>query len=164
LAEGADWLPESESRDGVLSAGDCRVAVLPLALPEWRCDPRGGRLEAAGGRLTLTQEITARSLYTPVFFDLKSKRSAQDRTWRQLTVVEMLERVAPDMAVGFRAQSGRKQWLFYRSLGPAANRTLLGQNISGEFSAGRVKPSGKMTEWIQIEPVEEGESPAASGE
>jgi hypothetical protein len=97
-------------------------------------------------------------------FDLKHKRSQKERTWRQLTVAEMLETMPHDKAVGFRAQSGRKQWLLYRSLGPAGNRTVLGQNIAGEFYAGRLKSSGKVAEWIEIEPVENDEAQTKHGE
>ena len=59
--------------------------------------------------------------------------------------------VPRDVAVGYRAQSGQRQWLFYRSLAPAGNRTLVGQNIAGEFCAGRLLDSGKFDEWIEIE-------------
>ena len=90
----------------------------------------------------------------PVLFDLDRKRTKSERTWRQLTVAEMLEIVPSDLAVGYRAESGRDQWLFYRSLGPAGNRTLIGQNIAGEFFAGRLRKSGKLDEWIEIEAVE----------
>jgi hypothetical protein len=65
---------------------------------------------------------------------------------------ELLEIVSRDLAVGFRAQSGADQWLVYRSLGPAANRAVLGQNISSEFYAGRFREDdGLVTEWIEIE-------------
>ena len=88
-----------------------------------------------------------------MLFDLKPGRSKRERTWRQLTVAESLEIVPHDVAVGFRAQSGRDQWVFYRSLGPAANRTLLGYNIAGEFAAGRFLATGKVKEWLEIEAV-----------
>jgi hypothetical protein len=64
-----------------------------------------------------------------------------------------MEVLPHDSAVGYRAQSGNDQWLFYRSLGPAGNRTFLGQNIAGEFSAGRFLTSGKYKEWIEVEAV-----------
>ena len=57
----------------------------------------------------------------------------------------MLQVVPRDVAVGFRAQSGDDQWLVYRSLGPAGNRAVLGQNISSEFYAGRFQR--KMASW-----------------
>jgi hypothetical protein len=64
-----------------------------------------------------------------------------------------MEIVPNDVAVGYRAQFGDDQWLFYRSLGPLGNRTLLGHNIAGEFCAGRFLDTGKFKEWIEIEPV-----------
>ena len=151
LAPGVAWQPEKETRDGVLAAGKRRAAILPLALHEWRLDPRGGNLNAEDEQLLLTQETTGRALYCPLLLDLKPRRSKAERTWRQLTVAESLEIVPHDVAVGFRAQSGRDQWIFYRSLGPAGNRTLLGYNIAGEFAAGRFLSTGKVKEWLEIE-------------
>jgi hypothetical protein len=64
----------------------------------------------------------------------------------------MLAAVPRDLAVGFRAQTGDDQFLVYRSLGKAANRAVLGQNISSEFYAGRFREEdGLVTEWIEIE-------------
>jgi hypothetical protein len=153
-----EWRPEKETRDGLLVSNTQRAAVLPLALAEWRSDPRSGQLEFANEKLTLTHEGNGRALYCPVLFDLDRKRTTSERTWRRLTVAEMLEIVPSDLAVGYRAQSGRDQWLIYRSLGPAGNRTLIGQNIAGEFFAGRLRKSGKLDEWIEIEAVENDEA------
>jgi hypothetical protein len=147
------WRPELETRDGLLLGHRARVAVLPLALREWRADPRSGELVDGGGHLTLTQEAHGRALCCPLFLDLNRKRVKKERTWRQLTIGESLEIVPHDAAVGFRAQSGPDQWIVYRSLGPAGNRTVLGQNIAGEFSAGPFLASGKYKEWIEIEAV-----------
>jgi hypothetical protein len=152
LDEHVVWQPEGDTRDGVLRANELQAAVLPLALPEWRTDPRGGTLTAENGRLVLTQESTGRAMCCPLFFDLKPTRAKKERTWRQLTVAEWMEVLPRDVAVGFRAQSGRAQWLIYRSLGPAGNRTVLGHNIAGEFCAGRFR-SGKFEEWLEIEAV-----------
>ena len=146
------WLPETETRDGVLIANKQWTAVLPLGLFEWRSDPRGGTLSSESGRLTLTEATTGRSLYTGLIIDLDPARSKKCRTWRQLTVSEMLQVVPRDVAVGFRARSGDDQWLVYRSLGPAGNRSVMGQNISSEFYAGRFKEEdGLVAEWIEIE-------------
>jgi hypothetical protein len=147
------WKPETESRDGLLHAANGCAAILPLALPEWRTDPRGGSLTQADGRLVLAQESAGRALYCPLLIDLKTKRAKKERTWRQLTVGESMEIIPRDVAVGFRAQCGRRQWLFYRSIGAPGNRTVLGQNISGEFCAGRFRTSGKLDEWIEVEAV-----------
>ncbi len=123
---------------------------MPLALREWRADPRSGSLAVSDNRLVLTQEANGRAICCPLFVDLKNKRSAKERTWRQLTVGENMEILPADVAVGYRAQSGDDQWLVYRSLGPAGNRTLLGHNVAGEFCAGRFV-DGKFKEWIEIE-------------
>jgi len=145
------WQPEVETRDGVLVGKKFRAAVLPLALGEWRVDPRGGSLSEEAGRLALTQEWTGRALYCPLLIDFDTKRTKRERTWRQLTVAESLSIVPRDLAVAFRAQSGKDQWLVYRSLGPSGNRTFMGQNISGEFCAGRFPKSGEIDEWIEVE-------------
>jgi hypothetical protein len=147
------WQPEVETRDGILAGRKTRAAVMPLSSHEWRADPRGGSLAVDNGRLALTQEANGRAVCCALFIDLDKKRSKQERTWRQLTVAEWMDVLPHDMAVSFRAQSSKDQWLFYRSLGPAGNRTFLGQNIAGEFSAGRFLKSGKYKEWIEIEAV-----------
>jgi hypothetical protein len=153
LDDGDTWRPEVETRDGLIVGHRARAAVLPLALSEWRADHRGGSLDERDGCLTLTQESGGRALCCPLLIDLDRKRTTKERTWRQLTVGESLEVVPRDAAVGFRAQSGKGQWLFYRSLGPVGNRTVLGQNIAGEFSAGPFLSNGKYKEWIEIEAV-----------
>jgi hypothetical protein len=153
LAAMAQWQPEKETRDGVIESGRCAAAVMPLALHEWRNDPRGGSLTADGRQLVFEQGATGRALYCPLLLDLKSKRSQRERTWRQLTVAEALAAVPRDVAVGFRAQSGDDQWVFYRSLGPVGNRTLIGYNIAGEFAAGRFLKTGNVKEWVEIEAV-----------
>jgi hypothetical protein len=153
LASNIRWQPETETRDGILAGEKIYAAVMPAALSEWRADPRGGTLESRGGRLILTQETRGRAICCPLIIDLDRRRTKGERTWRQLTVGENLEIVPNDVAVGYRAQSGDGQWLFYRSLGPAGNRTVLGQNIAGEFTAGRFPSSGKFKQWIEIEAV-----------
>jgi hypothetical protein len=153
LAHDTHWQPEADTRDGLLVAGKVRTAVLPLGLHEWRCDPRGGALQEYAGQLILSQEARGRALCCPLVIDLDRKRSKKPRTWRHLTVGENLEIVPRDVAVGFRAQSGKDQWLFYRSLGQSGNRTVLGQNIAGEFCAGRFLTTGELREWIEIEAV-----------
>ena len=153
LDERVRWQCEADTRDGHLLGDKLRVAVMPLALPEWRTDPRG-ELAESDGRLVLSQEADGRAMCCPLFFDLKSGRSKKERTWRQLTVAEWMEVVPRDAAVGFRAQSGRDQWLVYRSIGPAGNRTVMGQNIAGEFCVGRIHASGKFDNWLEIEASE----------
>jgi hypothetical protein len=127
-------------------------AVLPLALPEWRTDPQGGALQAVDGRLELRQHAAGRALACPLLLDLRPERSLAQLTWRQLTVAQSLEIQPRDVAVGYRAQCGMDQWLFYRSLARRANRTVLGQNTSSEFFAGRfLAPSGEVEQLVEIE-------------
>jgi hypothetical protein len=153
LANSILWKPEVETRDGILTGLRARAAVMPLALREWRADPRGGALAEHDGRLTLQQQANGRAICCSMFIDLDRKRSAKERTWRQLTIGDMLEVVPADAAVGYRIQSGDDQWLIYRSLGQPGNRTLLGHNVAGEFCAGRFSSAGKFKEWIEIEAV-----------
>ena len=60
-----------------------------------------------------------------------------------------------DVAVGHRIQSGRDQWLYYRSLAECGSRTLLGQNFSSDFYLGRFHKDGSIDELIEIEAEEE---------
>ena len=144
--------PQQETREGLLVAGRPVARVLPLALPEWRSDPRIGQLTARDGHLELEQEDVARNLACPLLIDLKRTRVKKPCTWRQLTVAQALENQPPEVAVGYRAQCGKQQWLLYRSLEAPANRTVLGQNLSNECLVGRfLSPSGEVDELLEIE-------------
>lgn len=152
LASAVDFAGERETRDGLLVAGDSAWRVLPLALAEWRADPRGGELAAIDGQLAWSVERTGTAAIAPLLIDLRSKRSRKECTWRQLTVAQGLEIQPPDVAVGYRAQSGADQWMFYRSIAERANRTLLGQNTASEFFAACFDPdTGLAEELVEIE-------------
>lgn len=142
LATGVDFRAEAETRDGVLASTAAPLArVLPLALPEWRIDPRVGDLSLSDCRLRLQQRTRARAMACPIFFDLSRQRAQQPCTWRQLTIAEWLVIQPPDVAVAYRAQSGDRQWVVYRSQAPRANRTFMGQNLSSEFLVARFLPN-----------------------
>ncbi len=146
------FTPELETREGLLTAGKTVGRVLPLALPEWRSDPRVGQLSSVDGHLELKQEREGENIACPLLIDLKKSRAKKECTWRQLTVAQSLEIQSHDVAVGFRAQCGKQQWLIYRSLAEAANRTLLGQNLSVECLVARfLTPSGEIDELLEIE-------------
>jgi hypothetical protein len=67
-------------------------------------------------------------------------------------VAESLVIQPADVAVGYRVQCGKDQWLFYRSQAPRANRTLLGQNTSSEFFAARfVAKTGGVEDLVEIQ-------------
>lgn len=139
-----------ETHEGYLVAKRRLGLVMPLALPEWRAAKADGSLEATADGLELRQRARAPRLYAPLFVDLDRKRFDTPFTWRQLTVAENLQIQPPSAAVGYRVQAGSGQWLFYRSLTPPKNRTLLGQNLSNEFFAGRFDTDGEVEELIAL--------------
>lgn len=150
LAPGVSFAPEGETRDGMIQGRKKLAVVLPLALPEWRSDRRSGALEANAEGLALTLQCEGAALYAPWFFDLSRPRMKKERTWRRLTVAERLVIQPSEVAVGFRVQVDRQQWMFYRSLTKAANRTVLGQNLNSEFVAARFLPTGYLEELISV--------------
>lgn len=143
---------EGETRDALLVDGKPLARVMPLALPEWRIDPRVGELTGEGNVLRLSQKVVGRSVACPVFIDLDPQRSTEASTWRQLTVAEALQIKTTDVAVSYRVQSGQGQWVFYRSQGPRGNRTFMGQNTSSECYIARfAAPGGEVEELMEIE-------------
>lgn len=153
LGNGVAFSPTEETREGWLVSGERRLAgVVPPAMAEWRADPRGGEMTSDGGDLVLHHEAVGSAIACPLWLDLKPKRFAKQRTWRQLTVAQALEPVRSDVAVGFRIQSGKDQWLLYRSLARKANRTVMGQNYSSESFFGRFDPAtGLAEEYFEVE-------------
>jgi len=150
LTDSTRFEAAEETHDGYLVANRRLGLVMPLALPEWRNAKADGSLEAAADGLELRQTARASRLYAPLFIDLDRKRLDEPLTWRQLTVGESLQTQPRSAAVGYRVQVGEGQWLFYRSLTPPANRTLLGQNLSDEFYAGRFDTDGEADELIAL--------------
>lgn len=145
LALGVAFVGETETREAVLRTARPRALAMPLALPEWRSDSRIGSFAATDGQLELRQSNPGTSLVAPLFFDLRRKRFAGDRTWRQLTVAEDRQIQPPDRAVGYRVHIGGEQWIVYRSLTPRGNRTLLSHNLSTEFLVARFEPHSDAT-------------------
>jgi hypothetical protein len=155
LSLGAKLTVESaaESRElSLLQGGRRRAVVVPLALAEWRSDRRWGELSIESQGVRLSQSARqASNLFAPWFIDLSGRRLTRPLTWRRLTVAEDRETVPDDMAVGYRVQAGRQQWLFYRSLAACGNRTLLGHNLVSEFLAARFSRKGVAETLIEIE-------------
>jgi hypothetical protein len=108
LAAGIAVRPAPESRELTLLGKTPRAVVLPLALPEWRMDPRGGTLTGSGAsgpevtatsgehtatngiepafafdsaaEIVLSQTAHGRRLFAPLWIDLSGKRvRRQDR-------------------------------------------------------------------------------------
>ena len=139
------------TREGILRGRKPIAAVLPLQLPEWRADRAEGSLEQMTHGLRLRQTVRAQRLFAPLFIDLKPKRFSRQLTWRRLTVAHQLAILPPDVAVGYRIQTGKHQWVIYRSLGPSASRSVLGQHFSSEFVLGRFQKDGEFEQLIEIE-------------
>jgi len=150
LAE-AEFEPAKETTEGWLMAKRRQFSIVPLALPEWQSAARGGRLTAQPGTLRHALSTQGKTLFAPLLVDLDTTRSRQPLTWRQLTVAETRVIQKPDVAVGYRAQFGRQQWIVYRSLGERANRTLLGHNTAYEFVVARFLRTGQVDTLLQIE-------------
>jgi hypothetical protein len=151
LAEAVRLEPAADTREAWLVGPKVRLAVLPLALAEWRVDPRRGELTAEGDQLVLCQTAFGQNLYAPLLIDLDRKRARRGLTWRQLTIADQRQIQNSDVAVGFRAQSGRDQWLVYRSLAGVAARTVLGQNLATEFLFAKFNRDGSAGRLVEIE-------------
>src|SRR5207249_5107973 len=128
-----------ETREGWLVAdGRRRATIIPLALPEWRAEFCHSELSAESHRLTLRQAALGRNLFAALWIDLNPRRARRPLTWRRLTVGENLALVPRDMAVGYRVQVGHEQWLFYRSIAPVGNRSVLGHNTISSYACARI--------------------------
>lgn len=152
LGAGASVRPMKDSREVVLACeGQQQALVLPLGLGEWHEDGEPGSLRQCEKSLELCQSAEGQRLLAPLWIDLDAKRFDSPLTWRRLTVGEALKPVARDVACGYRVTVGKQTWLVYRALGPRANRTLLGHNISHEMLVGRFDRKGEVEPLIEIE-------------
>ena len=147
------FAPAAETVEGVLAAHKAKARLLPLGLSEWRSNGRSGQLTMGERCLELRQQARGTALLAPLLIDLDKKRLDEQLTWRHLSIAERRELQPADIAVGYRAQIGTRQWLFYRSLAPPAARTVLGQNLSTEFLAARFKQEGETDILVEIEPA-----------
>jgi hypothetical protein len=151
LCDGIRFRQACETREGLLLGRKPRARVLPLALAEWQADRRPGHLRQTTGGLELRQAAEGRSLFAPLFFDFDRSRMNKPVTWRQLTVGQSLRAQPADVAVGYRATVGKRHWLIYRAPAGAANRTVLGHNLTTEFLAARVTRRGAIKPLVEIE-------------
>jgi hypothetical protein len=151
LVERVRFEPAEETHEGFLLGAKRRALVLPLALPEWRCDSRPGALTSTEQGLELHQLATGTALFAPLFVDIDPHRIRRPFTWRQLTVAENLEIQPRDVAVGYRVMSGDQQWLLYRSLAPTGNRTVLGHNLISQMLVAQFGRDGEVEALVEIE-------------
>jgi len=150
LAPGLETEAAGETREILAFDTAMRFMALPLALPEWRTPGRGSLTATTAGTLMLEQ-FGGRRLYAPLWLDFEPRRIGRPLTWRQLTVADTRQILPAHQAAGFRVQAGLAQWLVYRALDAARNRTLLGCNVSAEFLVGRIKRSGEVSRRLQIQ-------------
>ncbi len=151
LLEAISLRPAEQTWEGFLVGRSRAALVLPLALPEWRADPQVGRMLRTDRGLELCQAVRGRAMLAPLFFDLKPRRMTRPLTWRHLTVAENLRAQPDDVAVGYRVMVGGQQWLIYRSLAEAGNRTLLGHNLASELLVARFGRDGEVEPLVEIE-------------
>jgi hypothetical protein len=151
LCSATAWREACETREGALAGRKPRAMLLPLGLPEWLADRRGGELVVAGGSLELRQTATGRALWTPLFFDLDRSRVSKPLTWRPLAVAESHVVQPPDVAVGYRVALGKAQWLIYRSLASPQSRSLLGYNVCTETLVARFDREGEVDPLVEVE-------------
>lgn len=117
------------------SEGKRQALMVPLASGEWRRQTSPHQLNIEDGWICLLHQSESHNLYAPVVMAIRREHLNVPLTWRTLTVVENLQLVSPDMAVGYRLQFDRSQWLFYRSLSTAVPRSFLGCHTAAEFCA-----------------------------
>ncbi len=143
---------ETETNEVFWGGRDTGSWVFPLALPEWQHERATGSIHAGSfdGR-TLRQSGRGKAMYVPLWIDLDRRRRKKSRTWRALTVAENRVICSPDQAVAFRVQIGKQQWVCYRALDKAANRTFFGHNLITEFILARVNSDGELENLVEVE-------------
>ena len=151
LGEGIAARFAQESREGELANHKSMARLLPLALPEWRVEPAQGELSGSPSAIRWESRGRGSCLFHPLFIDLDKRRAEKPLTWRRLTIAEDRTIQPPDVAVGYRIQIGSRQWIVYRALSHAANRSVLGQNYSQEFVMARFTKEGTSDPMIEIE-------------
>lgn len=151
VASECDLSTEKDSREGSIHFGRRCVRVLPISAPEWRSGPSTIELEFGERSIDLSFQGRVKKAYVPLFFDLEPRRYKKPYTWRQLTVARERTVISNEEAVGFRVQSGKDQWLVYRSLAPVHPRTVLGEHINSEFYMGQFFAEGECIELISVE-------------
>lgn len=150
LADNLTCVQADETREAYLDGEKRLGAILPISLPEWKTQSTNQELTINGEGLFCSATDTATATYFPLFLDLNPVRCQSPLTWRQLRVAEQREIVSRSIAVGYRAQVGQEQWLFYRTLSAPGNRTVLGQNLVCDFLAAQFDADGQTTEIVRI--------------
>jgi hypothetical protein len=151
-------LPEErggEASDSPLEAPTKRVGlVLPIGLPEWKRGNDQGELVSAGGVLRLKSSAHQCRLYNPLVVALNRLDREPAYTWRRLHVAQDLKHAPGEVALGYRVQIGKDQWVVYRSLAPCKRRSVMGLHLATEFYTGRFAPDdGSFEAMIEVNPA-----------
>jgi len=143
-----------ESRPGKRADRPLMVA-LPLGIGEWKGADPAGRFNAAvaadGARLEVSQQSDVARMLAAIWLDCDGTRASGAVTWRQLTVADTRQNLPRHRACGYRVRAGLAQWLVYRALDVARNRTVLGCNVSAELLVGRIRKDGSVGRLIEIQ-------------
>jgi len=154
LATGAEFEPDPKNTEGAIcTPSGARCLALPLYLPEWRRQSVAASLTSSEQSLVMRHATSGqRRLFSPILISLCNRHAKKPFTWRRLTVGEDLRIVGPDEATAFRVQSGKDQYLFYRTLAPPLRRTALGLHTLAEFYAARFSAeNGDVDTLIEVE-------------
>ncbi len=154
LASGAEFEPDPKNTEGAIcTPSGARCLALPLYLPEWRRQAVAASLTSDEQSLVVRHATSGqRRLFSPVLISLCNRHAKKPFTWRRLTVGEDLRIVGSDEAAAYRVQSGKDQFLFYRTLAPPLRRTALGLHTLAEFYAARfTAANGDVDTLIEVE-------------
>ena len=151
LASGVQLTPADDAHEARIQVGEKAYLAFPLAASEWRGAPSDAVLACENDRITWSRSVRGRHVFNPLWICLKPAALQRPFTWRQLTVAEQRLIIARDVAVGYRVQHGSNQWALYRSLEPAASRTLLGCNLVYQFMLGKFTTQGTVEPLLEIE-------------
>jgi hypothetical protein len=136
LTSKLDLIEADKTRESWLAEDGVKKALLvPLASGEWKRQASLQTVAISDGLLCMEVASEASNLYMPLAIALKREHFEAPITWRSLTVVENLQIQPSEVAVGYRLQLDRQQWLFYRSLTKAVPRSVLGVHTAGDFCA-----------------------------
>lgn len=151
LAAGVTSAQSAETWEVQLTSRSASATLIPLGFPEWKsATAKGGRFSATGELEYSLESMGRKTLYVPLFVDLDSRRTNKDLTWRNLTIGADRKAVGPHVALGYRVQIGKEQWLIYRSLTAPANRTILGHNLVSNFLFARFDAEGSVTPLVEL--------------
>lgn len=136
LASKLELVEADKTRESWLAEDGVKKALLvPLASGEWKRQASQQAVAISDGLLCMEVAKDTNNLYMPLAIALKREHFEAPITWRALTVVENLQIQPSEVAVGYRLQLDKQQWVFYRSLAKAVPRSVLGMHTAGDFCA-----------------------------